>query len=48
MLLGLFVLYPIGAVVYYSFTDYNIVPPPVWIGLENYQQLLATRRSGWR
>lgn len=35
----IFVLYPIGAVVYYSFTDYNIVTPPVWVGLRNYQQL---------
>ncbi len=35
-----FVLYPIGAVVYYSFTQYNIVTPPVWVGLRNYQQLL--------
>lgn len=35
-----FLLYPIGAVVYYSFTDYNIVTPPVWIGLRNYQQLI--------
>ena len=35
-----FVLYPIIAVVYYSFTDYNIINPPVWVGLRNYQQLL--------
>jgi putative chitobiose transport system permease protein len=34
-----FVLFPIGAVVYYSFTDYSIVTPPEWIGLKNYQQL---------
>jgi putative chitobiose transport system permease protein len=25
--------------VYYSFTEYNIVTPPVWVGLKNYQQL---------
>jgi putative chitobiose transport system permease protein len=35
-----FVLYPIVAVVYYSFTDYNIINPPVWIGLKNYQNLI--------
>lgn len=35
-----FVLYPIAAVVYYSFTQYNIVTPPVWVGLRNYEQLL--------
>lgn len=35
-----FVLYPILAVVYYSFTEYNISNPPVWVGLENYAALL--------
>jgi len=35
-----FVLYPIVAVVYYSFTDYNIINPPVWVGLKNYQALV--------
>lgn len=34
-----FVVYPILAVIYYSFTDYNIVTPPVWNGLKNYVQL---------
>jgi putative chitobiose transport system permease protein len=40
-LLGIFVVYPIIAVIYYSFTDYDIVRPPVWIGLANYQKLLG-------
>jgi putative chitobiose transport system permease protein len=40
-LLGIFVVYPIIAVVYYSFTDYDIVRPPVWIGLENFQKLFS-------
>jgi putative chitobiose transport system permease protein len=35
-----FVAYPIVAVFYYSFTDYSISTPPVWIGLRNFQQLL--------
>ena len=38
--IAVFVLYPIFAVLYYSFTDYSIVTPPVWVGLRNYQQLL--------
>jgi len=33
---GVFIIYPIFAVVYYSFTDYTIVNPPVWVGLSNY------------
>jgi putative chitobiose transport system permease protein len=40
-LLGVFVVYPIIAVVYYSFTDYDIVRPPVWVGLDNFQKLFA-------
>jgi putative chitobiose transport system permease protein len=36
----IFVLYPIFAVVYYSFTDYTIVTPPVWVGLKNYDWLI--------
>jgi len=40
-LLGIFVIYPIIAVIYYSFTDYDIVRPPVWVGLENFQNLFA-------
>src|SRR6187200_1040139 len=40
-LLGIFVGYPIVAVIYYSFTDYDIVRPPVPIGLDNYQQLIG-------
>jgi putative chitobiose transport system permease protein len=38
--IAIFVLYPIFAVVYYSFTDYTIVNPPVWVGLSNYNSLI--------
>jgi putative chitobiose transport system permease protein len=39
ILIAVFILYPIIAVVYYSFTDYSIVTPPVWVGLRNFQQI---------
>jgi putative chitobiose transport system permease protein len=39
LVITVFVLYPIAAVVYYSFTEYNIVTPPEWVGFRNYQQL---------
>ena len=39
-LLGVFVVYPIIAVVWYSFTDYDIIRPPVFAGLDNYQRLI--------
>jgi putative chitobiose transport system permease protein len=41
VLIAVFVVYPIGAVVYYSFTDYSISTPPVWTGLDNYQKLVG-------
>ncbi len=40
-LIGIFVVYPIAAVVYYSLTDYDIVRPPVPVGLDNYARLLG-------
>jgi putative chitobiose transport system permease protein len=43
VLLGIFVVYPIIAVVGYSFTDYDIVRPPVPVGLDNYQKLLEDK-----
>lgn len=39
IVIATFLLYPIGAVVYYSFTEYNITTPPVWVGLDNYRNL---------
>jgi putative chitobiose transport system permease protein len=36
-----FVLYPIVAVVAFSFTEYDIVRPPVPVGLDNYERLLG-------
>jgi putative chitobiose transport system permease protein len=41
VLLAIFVVYPIIAVVWFSFTDYDIVRPPVPVGLANYQKLFA-------
>jgi putative chitobiose transport system permease protein len=40
-LIGVFVVYPIIAVLYYAFTDYDIVRPPVFVGLQNYSKLLG-------
>ena len=40
LLLAVFVFYPIAAVVYYSLTDYDIVRPPVFVGLDNFVALL--------
>jgi len=40
LVIAVFVLYPILAVVIYSFTQYDIVTPPRWVGLTNYQNLV--------
>lgn len=36
---GLFLLYPLLASIYYSFCDYSVLRPPVYIGLTNYRDL---------
>ena len=36
-----FAAYPTLASVYYSFTDYNVIQPPYWTGLQNYHDLLS-------
>jgi multiple sugar transport system permease protein len=34
-----FTLYPILASLYYSFTRYDVLTPPVWVGLKNYIEM---------
>jgi multiple sugar transport system permease protein len=36
-----FQLYPILASFRYSFTDYNMMQPPIWLGLDNYRRLFT-------
>lgn len=40
-----FNVFAIGASFYLSFTDYNLVQPPTWVGLENYQNLFKVNVS---
>jgi len=35
-----FMLYPIASSLYFSFCDYSVLEPPVWIGGENYAELV--------
>lgn len=39
----IFFLYPILSGIYYSFTDFTVLKPPVWVGLQNYKDLLKDR-----
>jgi putative chitobiose transport system permease protein len=40
LLIATFVVYPILSVIYFSFTDYDIVTPARWVGLANYERLV--------
>lgn len=48
-LLGLLLwtLYPIGASLYYSFTNFNGLQPPKWVGIDNYRTLLEPKSFFW-
>lgn len=35
-----FLAYPLVASIYFSFCDYSVLKPPVWIGLDNYAELV--------
>ncbi|MCL2204191.1 MAG: sugar ABC transporter permease [Defluviitaleaceae bacterium] len=39
-----FLVVPMGMSLYYSFTRFNILRPPEWIGLENYTRMLTDER----
>lgn len=39
----IFFLYPIVTGILFSFTDFTLLKPPVWVGLQNYQDLLKDR-----
>lgn len=37
----IFTLYPVISSLYYSFTQYNLMQAPVWVGLDNYQTMFV-------
>ena len=44
----LFQFGPMLASVYFSFTDYNVLRPARWIGLDNYQYMVTTDPRFWK
>lgn len=38
---GLFLALPLGLSLYYSLTDYSLLEPPIFLGLDNYRELLG-------
>src|SRR3954451_17220640 len=43
----IFTAYPMIASLYLSFTKYNIIQPPTWIGLENYNEAFFLDEQFW-
>lgn len=40
----IFTLTPFAASLYFSFTDYDVLNPPEWVGMENYERLFTRDR----
>lgn len=36
-----FMAYPLIASIYFSFCDYSVLKPPVWVGMDNYKALMG-------
>src|SRR5438045_2967424 len=43
----IFTLYPILASFYYSFTEFDAISSPDWVGLDNYRTLLTVDPNFW-
>jgi len=43
----IFTLGPMLASLYFSFTDYNIIDPPTWVGLDNFQKAFFNDPLFW-
>ena len=44
----IFTAYPVIAAFYLSFTEYSIVQPPRWIGLQNYRTMFTADPAFWK
>jgi len=42
-----FALYPISSAIYYSFTRFNLMQTPRWLGLGNYKELFFSDQDFW-
>lgn len=43
-----FMIVPMLISLYYSFNDYNILSPPVWVGLKNYTKMFTADATFWK
>ena len=44
LFLFVFVVYPILGALYFSFHKYNLIEPPIWLGIDHYANLLDDKR----
>ena len=44
VLVAVIIIVPFGQAIYYSFTKFSAMSPPVWVGLHNYARLLESPR----
>lgn len=44
----IFTLYPILSSLYYSFTEYNLMEAPRWIGFDNYEKIFTEDDKIWK
>ncbi len=47
LIISVFVFMPIVASLFLSFTQYNVLQPPKWVGLNNYYRLIFEDRLFW-
>lgn len=43
-----FTVYPMGKALYYSFTNYNLLQAPTWVGLDNYRTAVSADPLFWQ
>lgn len=44
----IFIAYPIFSSLYYSFTDYNLLEAPQWVGFDNYKNMFTNDEKYWK
>lgn len=44
----IFIAYPIFSSLYYSFTDYNLLEAPQWVGFDNYKNMFTNDDKYWK
>ena len=47
-IVGIFVVYPFGSILYHAFTRWDGLSPAQWVGLHNFRVLWRTRSSSTR